>query len=222
MDFKDLIQNISERIEKQRALLATEEATKNALVMPFISALGYEVFDPQEVVPEYTCDTGTKKGEKIDYAIMKDGLPIILIECKHCTENVDKHANQLFRYFTTSNARFGVLTNGIRYRFYTDLDKANVMDTKPFLDVDLSDITEAQIEELKKFHKSYFSESNIISTASQLKKETAIREVVRSEFSNPSSEFVRFFVKETNENKSSQKLIDEYTPIVKKSYFNSY
>ena len=78
MDFKDLIKQMAERVEKLKANLQTEEATKNALIMPFIQSLGYDVFNPLEVVPEMTCDIGTKKGEKIDYAIFKDGTPVML------------------------------------------------------------------------------------------------------------------------------------------------
>lgn len=131
MDFKDSIKQIPERIEKLKDSLPTEEATKNALILPFISALGYDVFNPLEVLPEMTCDIGTKKGEKIDYAIFKDGKPVILIECKHWSQDLNLHDNQLLRYFTVSRARFGVLTNGIVYRFYTDLAESNIMDEKP-------------------------------------------------------------------------------------------
>lgn len=142
--------------------MQTEEATKTALVMPFLQLLGYDVFDPIEVMPEFNCDIGTKKGEKIDYAIFKDEKPIILIECKHWQQDLNLHDNQLLRYFHVSNAKFGVLTNGIVYRFYTDLENPNKMDEKPFLEVNLSDYRGIQIEELKKFHKTYFDLDNII------------------------------------------------------------
>ncbi len=78
MDFIDRIRDLSTRIPKQLEHIQTEEATKNALIMPFISALGYNVFDPTEVVPEFTADVGIKKGEKVDYAIHLDGKPIML------------------------------------------------------------------------------------------------------------------------------------------------
>ena len=128
MDFKDQIKQLSDRVVKLKENIQTEEATKTAFIMPMIQALGYDVFDPTEVVPEYTCDIGIKKGEKIDYAIHKDGQPIILIECKHWKEDLSSHNGQLFRYFHVSNARFGILTNGIIYRFYTDLVEKNKMD----------------------------------------------------------------------------------------------
>lgn len=117
MDFKDEIKQFCERVEKLKNQILTEEATKNALIMPFIKALGYDVFNPFEVVPEFVADIGIKKGEKVDYAIVKDGKPCILVECKHWSEKLDPHNSQLFRYFHTTKAKFGLLSNGIVYRF---------------------------------------------------------------------------------------------------------
>lgn len=143
MDFKDTIKQLAEQIQKLKDDVLTEEATKNAFVLPFINALGYNVFNPLEVVPEMVCDIAMKKGEKIDYAIMKDGEPVILIECKHWAQDLSLHDNQLIRYFNVSSAKFGVLTNGIIYRFYTDLMEPNKMDTKPFLEVNITDLKDA-------------------------------------------------------------------------------
>jgi len=133
MDFKDQIKQLGERVIRLKDQIQTEEATKNAFIMPFIQALGYDVFNPLEVVPEFTADIGIKKGEKVDYAIMKEGQPIILIECKWWGDNLDVHNSQLFRYFHTTKSKFGLLTNGIQFRFYTDLMETNKMDEKPFL-----------------------------------------------------------------------------------------
>ena len=125
MDFKDQIKQLGERVLKLKDQIATEEATKNAFIMPFIQSLGYDVFNPIEVVPEYITDIGTKKGEKIDYAIFKENNPTILIECKHWAQNLNLHDGQLLRYFHVSKAKFGILTNGITYKFYTDLVEPN-------------------------------------------------------------------------------------------------
>ena len=133
MDFKDAIKQLSERVLKLKDNILTEEATKNAFIMPFINVLGYDVFNPLEVVPEMTCDIAMKKGEKIDYAIIKEGEPILLIECKHWAQDLNLHDNQLIRYFNVSKAKFGILTNGITYRFYTDLIEPNKMDEKTIL-----------------------------------------------------------------------------------------
>ena len=108
MDFIDQLKQFAKRAESLKDTVETEEATKTALIMPFFSMLGYDVFNPQEFVPEFTADVGIKKGEKVDYAIVKDGSPVILVECKASSESLDKHDSQLFRYFgtTTANSPF--------------------------------------------------------------------------------------------------------------------
>jgi hypothetical protein len=164
--------------------------------MPFIDALGYNLFNPLEVVPEFVADVGKKRGEKVDYALIRDGQPAILFECKWCGADLDKeHAAQLSRYFSFTEARFGILTNGIIYRFFSDLDKPNKMDAKPFFEFNMLDFTELQVEELKKFTKPRFDLDGILETASELKYTREIRRVMASEFANPSEEFVRFFAK---------------------------
>ena len=223
MDFKDNVKQLAERVLKLKESIQTEEATKNAFIMPFINALGYDVFNPLEVVPEMTCDIAMKKGEKIDYAIMKEGNPILLIECKHWQQNLNLHDNQLMRYFNVSKAKFGLLTNGIIYRFYTDLLEPNKMDDKPFLEVDITDLKDAQIEELKKFHKSYFDVDNILSSASELKYMGEMKTVLAKEFADPSPEFVKFIAKQTYEGVITAKLLEQFTALTKRavtSYIN--
>lgn len=218
MDFKDQIVQLSERISKQKDSIATEEATKTAFIMPMIAALGYDVFNPFEVIPELDCDLIKKKGEKIDYAIMKDESPILLIECKHCKQDLNLHDTQLQKYFVASKARFGVLTNGIEYRFYTDLEKINIMDEKPFLVVNMLDLSDADIEQLKKFHKSYYNEEDVLSTANELKYTTEIKSILNNEFASPTAEFVRFFARQTyTSGQITSKVIDMFTPLVRKS-----
>lgn len=151
MEFEEKLASLAAKIRQQKAAIQTEEATKNAFVMPFIqNVLGYDVFDPLEVVPEFVCDVGTKKGEKIDYAILKDGQIQILIESKKIGESLNiNYASQLFRYFHVTTARISILTNGQAYRFFTDLDAPNKMDEKPFLEFDLLDIDDHVVPELQ-------------------------------------------------------------------------
>lgn len=217
MDFKDALKQLSERVDKVRDNLQTEEATKNALIMPFLQILGYDVFNPMEVMPEFTCDIGMKKGEKIDYAVFKDGKPIILVEAKHWAQDLNLHDNQLLRYFHVSNAKFGLLTNGIVYRFYTDLENPNKMDEKPFLEVNLSDLRNNQIEELKKFHKTYFDLNNILSSASELKYTGELKNIISREFSNPSPELVKLFARQVYDGVITAKILDQFTELVRKS-----
>lgn len=220
MDFKDYCKQLADRIGNLKEQIATEEATKNAFIMPFIQMLGYDVFNPLEVIPEMDCDLIKKKGEKIDYAIMKDAEPIMLIECKHWKQDLNLHDNQLQKYFVASKAKFGVLTNGIVYRFYTDLVKPNIMDDVPFLEVNMENLKESQIEELKKFHKSYFDVNNILSTASELKYMSELKSVIKSEFASPSNEFVRLLTKKVYDGVITQKVLDQFTDLVKRTISN--
>lgn len=217
MDFKDEIKLFADRVEKLKDQIQTEEATKNAFIMPFIKALGYDVFNPFEVVPEFVADIGIKKGEKVDYAIMKEGQPCILIECKHWGESLDPHNSQLFRYFHTTSAKFGLLSNGIVYRFYTDLVVPNKMDEKPFFEFNVTDIRDNQIEELKKFHKSYFDVDNIQNTASELKFMNELKALINVEFQSPTEGFVRHFARQIYQGMLTAKIIEQFTGLTKKS-----
>ncbi len=223
MDFLDTLKQLSERIEKLKDQIQTEEATKTAFIMPMIQALGYDVFDPFEVVPEMVCDIGMKKGEKVDYCIQQEGNPMILIECKHWKQNLSLYDNQLIRYFNVSNAKFGVLTNGIEWLFYSDLVAPNKMDEVPFLKINMLDLKETHIQELKKFHKSYFDLGNILSSASELKYMGELKVKITEEFKNPSPDFVRLFGKQIYSGVFSQKTIEQFTPLLKRaisSYIN--
>jgi hypothetical protein len=175
------------------------------------------VFNPLEVEPEFICDIAGKKGEKIDYAIKKDNRPIIIIECKHWEQDLNQHREQLIRYFNTSQAKFAILTNGFRYKFFTE-SEPNKMDDIAFLEFDLLEIRENQITELHKFHKSYFNENEIINTAQELKYTNAIKKIFIEELANPSEDFVRFFAKQVHTGKIiNEKVINQFRPIVKKS-----
>ena len=218
MEFQDKLKELAEKVASLKESIQTEEATKNAFIMPFIQILGYDVFSPMEVIPEFTADIGIKKGEKVDYAILQDGDPVVLIECKNWKENLDAHSSQLHRYFHATTARFGFLTNGRKYKFYTDLEQKNIMDTEPFLEFDIENIKENIVNELKKFHKISFDVDKIVNTASGLRYSTAIKEVLVQELSEPSEEFVRFFTKQIVPGKSiTKKILEQFTEIVKKA-----
>jgi len=218
MDLIDKIKDIASRVPKQMEHIQTEEATKNAFIMPFISSLGYDVFNPLEVIPEFTADVGTKKGEKVDYAIKKDNDIIILIECKWSGASLHKdHASQLYRYFSATEARFAILTNGIDYEFYSDIDEPNKMDSKPFFSFNILQFEDHQIKELKKFTKPAFSLEDILTTASTLKYTGAIKKILDEELKNPTEEFVRFFASRIYDGRLTQQVIEQFTGIVKEA-----
>jgi hypothetical protein len=219
VDFIDKIREIASRIPKQLDYCLTEEATKNAMVLPFINALGYDIFNPLEVVPEFVADIGIKKGEKVDYAILRDGKPIILFECKWASANLNEvHASQLFRYFSAVlDVRFGIVTNGVVYRFHTDLDAANRMDEKPFFEFNMLDFQDRDVNELKKFSKSAFNLDEILTTASDLKYTAAIRRVIAQEFEQPSDNFVRFLAAQVYPGKITQNVKAQFADITQRA-----
>lgn len=216
MDFIEELRNLSARIEKQKDIIETEEATKNAFVMPFINLLGYDVFNPSEVVPEFTADIGTKQGEKVDYAIKKDDEVIMLIECKkYGADLTDAHTSQLYRYFSSVHARIAVLTDGVLYRFYTDLEESNIMDTKPFLDFNMLDIQQPLVNELKRFSKSAFDLETTLTAASDLKYTKEIKQTMLEQLETPTEDFVRFFLSQVYGGVKTQPVIQQFTDIVR-------
>jgi hypothetical protein len=220
MDMIDSLRALAGRLEKTLDLIKTEEATKNSMIMPLIQLLGYNVFDPLEVTPEYVSDVGTKKGEKVDYAILKDGSPIILFECKKSGDSLNiNHAGQLFRYFHVTSVRFGVLTNGIEYKFFSDLEQPNKMDEKPFFEFNLLNFKERDVEELKKFAKSAFDLDSILSNANDLKYARLVKNKLNSWVTEPPEEFVRLIAADLIENKRITSAIrEQFTTITKRAF----
>ncbi|MEY9259292.1 hypothetical protein ABH903_002324 [Brevibacterium epidermidis] len=219
MEFEERLSALAAKVGNQREAIQTEEATKNAFIMPFISTiLGYDIFNPLEVVPEFSADVGVKKNEKVDYAIMRDGEVQILIECKKSTEPLKiEHASQLFRYFSVTNARIAVLTNGEVYNFYTDLDAPNKMDDRPFLVLDLNEIDETIVPELKKLTKEVFDLDSVVSAAEELKYVGAIKREIAGQFKEPDEAFVRLFTSRVYEGRFTQDTKAQFTQLVSKA-----
>lgn len=215
MSLIERFQPLVRRARDESSHITTEEATKTALILPMLQILGYDVFNPREVIPEYIADIGKKKGEKVDYAIMKDGEISVLIECKPLGMNLDQaHFTQLYRYFSVTPARFGVLTNGVEYRFFSDLDDRNKLDDQPFFRFDLLDHNDRDLEELKKFSKSDFEVDNILGSASQLKYISLIQEEFASLISDVPEDFVKFIVSRVYEGRMTQSVVSEFKPTV--------
>ncbi len=219
MEFEERLDALASKVKSQAGAIGTEEATKNAFVMPFISTiLGYDVFNPLEVVPEFTADVGVKRGEKVDYAIVRDGEVQILIECKASLGELNvEHASQLFRYFATTNSRIAALTNGVVWQFYTDLDAPNRMDAKPFLVLDLLDIDETVISAIQKFSKESFDLESVISAAEELKYVGALKREIAGQFREPSLDFVKFFTTRVYEGSFTARVREQFALLVPKA-----
>ena len=213
MDFIDQIKELSVRISEQLEYVKNEEATKTALIIPFIRTLGYDDSNLREVMPEYTCDAPGKNGEKVDYAIMKGEKPFMLVECKFAHGNLqDKHAAQLHKYFNSiPELKVGVLTNGVIYKFYTDLEHLHIMDKTPFLEIDMLNIENNNlVKELKRFRKdSLFDEEEMKEAAEELDRSKKIKKIWERELDSPSDEFVVFFARQIYPDKKIAKNVKD-------------
>lgn len=217
MELTNKLKELSKKINTLKDQIETEEATKTAFILPFINLLGYDIFNPTEVIPEFTADIGLKKGEKVDYAIMENKIPILIIECKHWKENLSTHNSQLFRYFHTSKSKFALLTNGIEYKFFTDLDATNKMDEKPFLEFDITKLKESIITEISKFHKTKFDVNQIVNNASSLKYSKEIKKIFDTQLVEPEVDFTRFFTSRIYSGRQTEKVIEQFKELVSKS-----
>ena len=152
----------------------------------------------------------------VDLAILKDNRVIMLIECKDWRVDISKaDVSQLYRYFTAvTEARIGVLTNGIIYRFYTDSEKPNVMDTKPFFEFNMSKIQQPLVNVLNNFTKDNFDLDHICSTAIDLKHRGDIKQILIKQLETPTHDFVDFFRNAIR----TQMEVQDFTDVVKRAF----
>ena len=212
------IKKLSERIKDLKTKVLTEEATKHSFIMPFLNVLGYDIFDPTVVVPEFIADIGIKKGEKVDYAIFYNNKPLMVIEAKNHTEKLDNHNNQLIRYFNVTDSKFAILTNGIEYRFFSDLEEPNKMDQNPFLVINLENLRERDIKELSRFTKDNLDIDSILSMASVKRYHREIQDIFKNEIENPSDDFVKVFARKLTDKSMTTQVIEEFRGHIKKSF----
>lgn len=221
MAFIDGLRNVAKRAESNitKEKQWSEAQTKQWIIVHFIKALGYDMV-PDEVVPEFHADIGAKKGEKVDYAILKQGNPVILIECKPWKSQFsEKDLSQLFRYFTATDVRFGIWTNGLIYRFYSELKEPNRMDPDPFLEFRLDEpITEKIAANLEIFTKSKFDEKSAINEAKKLRYIDSIKRLLLEESKEPSEKFAAFIVKEVSDDRNTKQLREEFRLYIKEAF----
>lgn len=193
MSIDSAVSALATKVQDLKSIIETEEATKTAFIIPFISnVLGYDVSDPREVIPEYTADVGTKKGEKVDFAIKSGDDFRFLIECKKIGEPLSlSHASQLVRYFNLTDTEFAILTNGEVYQFYAQLDAANRMDERPFMTLDLASVDARLFPHLEMCTKSKFDSDTIAANAEELKYVSELRKALAAELKEPSADLVK-------------------------------
>ena len=214
----DLRQHVT-RVSQQLAYVRNEDQTKTSLILPFIRLLGYDVFDASEVLPEYTADFGTKGGEKIDYVVMREGRPALLIEAKPARTALHAgHASQLYRYYSTMDTRIGILTNGKAYQLFADLNKTNVMDREPFIVLDMLDFDERMIGVVEGLTKAGFDPELVLARARELNIRREIQARMRREFDAPSADLVKHFAQGLYAGSFSRAVETEFAPIVKQEW----
>ncbi|MGL5355100.1 MAG: type I restriction endonuclease [Cetobacterium sp.] len=217
------IYELAKKIENYKERVTNEEMTKTAFVMPFFEILGYDTRNPFEFVPEFTADIADLKGEKVDYGIFINDEVEFIVECKNWKDNLLNHDKQLNRYFNVVDSHIGILTNGIQYKFFTDLEESNRMDKNPFYEFNILDINEKDFIQLKKFTKATFDRHKILDTAEELKYLTLLKGNLKSEFENPSDDFISCMLNNIYDGIKTAKVKEKFSPILKKAlneYFN--
>ena len=218
MSIESEIRKLVASIPEKRPYIRGEESTKDALIRPMIRVLGYDTWNPAEVSSEFTADFGTKQHEKVDFAIMAAGRPIILIECKTISSRLgNNEIAQLFRYFSVTEARFAILTNGVRWKFFTDLDAQNRMDEEPFLDVNLEHLDDFHLKELAHFAKGTFDEDAIRANIRETRVLDAFCKAIDKELLSPSPEFVKFFARKVYKGQLNKRMVEYFTPFVEEA-----
>lgn len=211
------LKELAEHVRSKKAEATNEESTKTAFIIPFFEILGYAVKDPSEFKPEYDASVGNKKDKRVDYSIRRNGETILIIEAKHHKENLDNHVAQLFYYYAATPAKFALLTNGIEYRFYADLDKKHVMDLKPFFVFDILDFDEQDASVLKNFRKNSFDIFKLGNIAEEMKYANQTKRIIKAIVDMPDDDFIRYVLSSIHKGKKTQQLVDKLRPIVKKS-----
>jgi predicted type IV restriction endonuclease len=229
MAFADEISKVAEQVRKRAEVVSGEEATKMGLIVPFFGTLGYDFFDPTEVIPEYTADFAIKRAgqlEKVDYAISIDNAIVMMIEAKARDKKPEAHDGQLKRYFNgLRSVKVAIVTNGVEYLFFTDLRHENMMDDEPFFSFNILSYDQEQIDNLKLFHRDNFDVFAIKKHAEEMVYLRGMTQLVDKLLRSPSDEFIRFLISQLGsisskyaiDGKITSKVIEKFRPIVKKS-----
>lgn len=198
----------------------TEETTKQALILPLLAILGFSPYDPTKVRAEYAADLpGVKNGERVDYALFCQSLPVMLIEAKPYKENLTNHAPQLMRYFNASpEVEFAIITNGREWRFFTDLKNKNVMDEKPFLTINFEKLDQNKVKTLFGFHHDTFQPETLRLLAEENTYLSAFTKTISRSLKEVDPDFVRYVASHSNTGRQlTQKFIESVTPLVKQA-----
>jgi hypothetical protein len=221
----DSLQRLADQVRKRLPHVRGEEATKQALILPFLSALGYDIYDPTEVRPEYVADFAKKRSggpaEKVDYAIHLSGTPVIFIEAKAADVDIVHHSGQLARYFNaTPSCPVAILGNGTRYMFYTDLEEKNLLSEKPFFEFNILGFKESDAEILEGFTRDRFNPASVREQAEDIIYTSKINGYINNALRSPTESFTRFILSEVGVlagKKFTSKLAEKFTPMIRRA-----
>mgnify|MGYP003366224037 FL=1 len=218
--FKNRLKLHSEHVKNVGLHCTTEETTKQALILPFLDILGFSPYDPQKVKAEYGADfPGVKANERVDYALFCQGIPVMFIEAKAYKEKIDNHCPQLSRYFnSTPEVTISAITNGVEWRFFTDLKEKNIMDPTPFLKIRMDEVTDADAEQLFRFRHDKFKPEALRTLAEESVYLSAFTKTISSSLREVDQEFVRYVASRSNvERQLNQRFLESITPLVKQA-----
>ncbi|HAS8352133.1 type I restriction endonuclease subunit R [Morganella morganii subsp. morganii] len=219
-NFKARLKNHVEHVKQVGQHCSTEETTKQALILPFLDILGFSPYDPQKVKAEYGADfPGAKANERVDYALFCQDVPVMFIEAKGYFEKLDNHCPQLSRYFnSTPEVTISAITNGLEWRFFTDLKQKNVMDPTPFLRIRMDEVSDSDAGQLFRFRHDKFKPEALRTLAEESVYLSAFTKTISSSLRDVDSEFVRYVASRSNvERQLNQRFIDSITPLVKQA-----
>ena len=213
--YDDLTEIAQQVIRQQPQMKNSERATIHASVLPFIGALGYNTQDLSEVYPEYAI----LNMDAVDFAILRDDAPVIFVEAKSAGNKLqNKEWKQLFQYFNAEiGLPFGILTNGVEYRFYTDLNADNIMDKEPFLTLDLLNLDARLVNELEGLTKSDFDPERVVDGA----RKRVLARLLNQEMNNPSDEIARYFAKQLTTKRLSSNELRYYAGLLREAWQGS-
>lgn len=214
---------LAEQVRRRQPHIRGEESTKQSLILPFLSVLGYDVHDPTEVEPEYVADFAKRRSggpmEKVDYAIRREGSPVIFVECKAVDCEPRSHNGQLSRYFNaTPSVPVAVLSNGLRYVFYTDLQEKNILSEQPFFEFNILSFTANDSDVLESFTRARFDPLTIRERAEEIIYTSKIITYMGDLLRSPSDSFTRFVLSELNMfagQRITARLVEKFIPTIR-------
>jgi hypothetical protein len=223
-EFRQKLTAFAARVVDIAPKCGNEESTKMFLILPFLHVLGYDDRNPSEVCPEHSADFSEKYKNRVDFAILKNDLPVIAIECKCCGAPLKDERGQLRSYFNAApTVKMGVLTDGLIYEFYADSDEPNMMDQTAFLTVNLRQVAKGKIEEsvldgLRGLQKAAFDPENIGAEAKRKLVFQNMVQQINALAEAPSESFARLLLQNAGLSHVRSKALAEYQEIIRGAF----